>query len=245
MELKSTISLQLGDLEVHDCQLWGLELLEMQFSSNYTFICRVNRQLVPIYLYGSKPLTVYTNDDGTSDFFMKEVLRQNSIQGLLFHQHDKYLIFYYHQQQIECQPIDFEVLRLMMEERNEELKPNLRTNTFLFDKPVMLNIVATNLNPEPANTNNHNETQTINKLILSGLRLRGMSFKQKNISSNERLMIKEIYQMTQKSTQFALRKFNYSQNRPNDGIKLHDIQDIVEQLLSAFIDIKPGSNGLG
>lgn len=245
MELKSTISLQLGDLEVHDCQLWGLELLQVHFSRNYTFICKVNRRLVPICLYSSKPLTVYTNNDGTSDFFMKEVLRGDGSQGFLFHKHDKYLIFYYFQQQIECQPIDFEVLRLMMEEQNEGSKPNLRTNTFLFDKTVVLNIAVANLNPEPSNTTNHNETQTINKLILSGLRLRGMSFKQKNISSNEKLMIKEIYHMTQKSTHFALRKFNYSQNRPNDGIKLHDIQDIVEQLLDIFIDIKPGSNGMG
>lgn len=247
MELKTSVTLNLDGIEVSDCQLWGSGLLDIQFSGSYDAICKVNRRLVPIYLFSSKPLMVYTDNDATAGFFMKELVQGGHDIGYLFRLNDSYLVFYHNQQQIQCQPIDFEVLKMMEEESEEGKKPKLRTNSILFDRVVVLKAKVEELAPEPPKLNS-NETQTINKLILSGLRLRGMSFKQKNISNNERLMIKEIYQMTQKSTQFALRKYNYSQNQPNDGIRLHDIQDIVELLLDVFIDIKspgPPSHGMG
>lgn len=92
-------------------------------------------------------------------------------------------------------------------------------------------------------TNHDQITQAVNKLILSGLRIRGLSTKSNDISSNEKITIKEIYQMTRKSTLFALRKFNYTFNdqtnvEKNYSIKLNDIQNIVEQLLEVFIDME-------
>ncbi|KAK6465267.1 hypothetical protein DFJ63DRAFT_310366 [Scheffersomyces coipomensis] len=91
----------------------------------------------------------------------------------------------------------------------------------------------------------------INKLILSGLRIRGFSTNNLNHNINDKLNIKEIYQMTYKSTLFSLRKFNYSfindkliskkdlesSNLKQTPIKLIDLQDIIEKLLQLFIDV--------
>ena len=80
----------------------------------------------------------------------------------------------------------------------------------------------------------------VNKIIQSGLRIRGLSMNQTE-SINDKLKIKEIYQMTHKATMFSLRKFNYSFNKRTDSEKVqvswNDIQETVESLLHLFIDL--------
>ncbi|RLV90388.1 Mitochondrial morphogenesis protein SLD7 [Spathaspora sp. JA1] len=83
----------------------------------------------------------------------------------------------------------------------------------------------------------------INKIILSGLRIRGLSANMVD-SFNDKLTIKEIHQMTYKATLFALRKYNYTFNKINSGptkkspIRLNDLQAIVENLLELFVDLE-------
>ncbi|CAH2356060.1 hypothetical protein CLIB1423_46S00210 [[Candida] railenensis] len=96
-------------------------------------------------------------------------------------------------------------------------------------------------------TTNEQITQAISKLVLSGLRLRGLSGFISSTSqvSNEKLAVREIYQMTQQCAIFAVRKFNYGFNKQSHSqqlspvpVRLNDIQDIVENLLSVFIDME-------
>lgn len=77
--------------------------------------------------------------------------------------------------------------------------------------------------------------QTISKLILSGLRIRGLSINPSH-SVNDKLTIKEIYHTTFKSAVFALRKYNYSFNTAS-SVQLHQVQDIVEKLLQTYVDV--------
>lgn len=82
----------------------------------------------------------------------------------------------------------------------------------------------------------------INKLILSGLRIRGLSTNL-NHSINDKLTIKEIYNMTHKSALFSLRKFNYNFTGKGDNkgraIGFSDLQDTVEKLLDLYVDTEP------
>ncbi|KAK6458014.1 uncharacterized protein RJT20DRAFT_125911 [Scheffersomyces xylosifermentans] len=99
--------------------------------------------------------------------------------------------------------------------------------------------------------------QAINKIILSGLRIRGLSTNLSH-SINDKLTIKEIYQMTHKATLFSLRKYSYqfissSASSAMKGLKttskglsiknyihpvrLSDLQDTIEKLLELFVDV--------
>lgn len=87
-------------------------------------------------------------------------------------------------------------------------------------------------------TSNQQTVQTVNKIILSGLRLRGLiSANATNL--NEKYAVREIFQMTKQSALFALRKFSYDFNG-SQGQKptLEAMQDIVESLLQTFVDIE-------
>lgn len=95
-------------------------------------------------------------------------------------------------------------------------------------------------------TTNEQISQAVSKLVLSGLRLRGLSgfMNSSSQSSNEKLAVREIYQMTLQCAMFALRKFNYGFNKQLQThqvnpapVRLNDIQDIVENLLLVFIDM--------
>lgn len=80
----------------------------------------------------------------------------------------------------------------------------------------------------------------VNKIIQSGLRIRGLSVNQTE-SLNDKLKIKEIYQMTHKATMFSLRKYNYSFNKRAEPEKMQvswsNLQETVENLLHLFIDV--------
>lgn len=177
-----------------------------------------------------------------------------------------YLLIYYEvkQNQIKCMLMDFTITKKLS--RIIESNPSIEklntsaflditesaisknVNTLIFDK--VLSQKRQNSNPflphqKPSTTSlssatlstNEQISLSVNKMILSGLRIRGLSTNL-NHSVNDKLTIKEIYQMTYKSTMFSLRKFNYGfNNSKNYSIKLNDIQDIVEKLLQIFIDM--------
>ncbi|GEQ72371.1 hypothetical protein JCM33374_g6058 [Metschnikowia sp. JCM 33374] len=94
----------------------------------------------------------------------------------------------------------------------------------------------------------HQISQAVNRVVLSGLRLRGLSTNASS-SANDKIAIREIYQMTKKAALFALRKYGYDFNRgisngdkeASQGVSLDDIQSIVESLLSTFVDVESSS----
>lgn len=76
-------------------------------------------------------------------------------------------------------------------------------------------------------------SHAVTKLVLSGLRLRGLST---TAASPDKVAVREIYRMTHKCAMFAVRKRNYTFNQPLTPLTLNEVQDIVERLLLVFID---------
>lgn len=118
----------------------------------------------------------------------------------------------------------------------------LKSNQFIMPNVANPKHVSTQLSSLVLNTQEQ-ITQAVNKVILSGLRIRGLNLNNSSQNTNEKIAIKEIYQMTFKSTMFSLRKFNYGFNQEHTksekkgNVKLNDIQDLVEKLLQVFVDI--------
>lgn len=82
--------------------------------------------------------------------------------------------------------------------------------------------------------------QAVNRMTLSGLRLRGLNPSSGLTLSKDRVVIKELYHMTRKLALFALRKFNYGFNgATGQEVRLSDVQDVVERLLQAYADVEP------
>lgn len=80
-------------------------------------------------------------------------------------------------------------------------------------------------------------SQAVSKVTLSGLRLRGLNPSDAGNSKN-RTIVRELYHQTRKLALFALRKYNYTFNGSHDKlIRLQDVQDVVERLLQAYVDI--------
>ncbi|CUM62696.1 uncharacterized protein PRCAT00000252001 [Priceomyces carsonii] len=127
----------------------------------------------------------------------------------------------------------------------------MNDNTSIFDKVLSRKKIKPNPflvnNSKPSSslsasvlTTKDQIAHTINKMISSGLRLRGLS---NNVtqSANEKLTIKEVHQITYKSALFAIRKFNFdgsTKQKQSVKVKVNDIQEIVEKLLQVFIDIE-------
>lgn len=119
----------------------------------------------------------------------------------------------------------------------------LKSNLFIMPGTSMSKRPATQLSSSALTTNDQ-IIQAVSKVILSGLRIRGLNLNSNSLSTNEKIAIKEVYKMTYKSTMFSLRKFNYGFNQEllksskNGPVELNDIQDIVEKLLQVFVDIE-------
>lgn len=203
------------------------------------FLSHVHYQKIPLFmLHGS--FLVYSEDPHTERFFAQLVGHQ---VGCLFRAGDAHVLMYYsgkvvgHHVRVPALP--------PAQDKNTfvELElPKLDTST-VFDKVLEQRLQRPTPKESPPSPPKNPSmttdqvTQAVNKLVLSGLRLRGLSTKNPSLPSNERITIKEIYQMTRNATLFSLRKYNYSFNGLSGAsITLDLIRDTVEKLLDVFVD---------
>lgn len=248
----TTVVLGAPDEEIQDVQLWSKGPAPKDLR-DVSWISYVNYQMVPVYLIGSENMMVYSNDDKTNGFFGKLFGYSNDV-GMLFKSRDEeYLVFYpdARMMKIRCFIINFNQLYSILDDKQDE-DTSISNNDEIFDKILLdkqkklqsksQGSTPPIIHPDISGfTNNDQILQAINKVILSGLRLRGLSTKSSTISKTERINIKEIIKMTQDSTLFALRKYKYSFHEKDllhHPIKLNDIQLIVENLLQVYIDIE-------
>ena len=125
-----------------------------------------------------------------------------------------------------------------------EKRQKVGSNRFVF-KPASNKLSETQLSSQSL-TSTEQINQAINRVILSGLRIRGLNADGSSTQLNLRANIKEIRQMTYKAAIFSLRKYKYSFNQqrnishPGSGkkIMLNDVQEIVEKLLQVFLDVE-------
>lgn len=193
-------------------------------ASNYNRIPQsLDPRQIPLYLLQAPPLPVYTELSDTETYFRTNLNYDSSI---LFAHDDKLLLFYY-DSAVRALIIDFTAISALVtcalaaqETFNAfvSVPAKLASNVSVFDK-----VLSDKRRPRaaaPTRANAPDGGQVLGKLIMSGLRLRGMSM--------DRVETREVYHMTYKSAQFAIRKF-----RGRGG----DIQEVVEKLLQVYVDV--------
>lgn len=256
-----TVSIILSDnQDIGDIQLWYKHQLPVTSRSRFVKVHYIDYSKTPVYLLQSGLIDIYTDLETTEQYF-KDTLVRHSLEkiqsnksqgrntlGMLCKSSDNdsiYLIMLLQDMKVKGLVLDFTVVNKLNalspvgDLQNNciiDFKTRL-TDVQVFDKVLekkknRLKSSTTSQQTSSLATDNADHTNSmISRVILSGLRLRGLSTTQAN-SSNEKVKIKEIYQMTFKSTCFALRKFG---NRP---VELNVIQDMVEQLLQIFVDVE-------
>lgn len=259
---------------LNDVQLWSdEETLKLPNVTSCFSLSWIRYTALPLHVITSLPITIYSNDSATSDYFKKNLLEvplsnnKNEFGILCKADTDTYFVFYYDKDAVKMITIsfsDFNKLLPYFNTRSQSAintlvdlsKPiRARTSTVLIDKiiekkkqrlnPFIANpLILANNPPKVDNslilTSQEQINNAINRIILSGLRMRGLS---QNLvtTHNDKIAVKEIHQMTFKATQFALRKQNYSFNKKSEvkkPLRLNDLQDIVESLLQLFVDVE-------
>lgn len=255
----STVSLTVGDTTYPQLQIWG----DVHKIPNVQFVTYVYHRRIPLFLVARGPYEVYSDLPDTEQYFAHNLMARGTEIGILarFSQSaassNEYAVFYADNGAVKCFAIDFGTLKLA-----QTLADEAGTDTHIYfgDRPRTITVKSdttvfdrvlegklTKRAPVARNTpqavpllvlsTSAQISQAVNKTILSGLRLRGLS--RSAPSSKERVATGEIYNMTKKAAHFALRKYNYDFN-PNTSteIKASDVQDIVERLLEIFVDVE-------
>lgn len=218
----------------------------------------VNSEKIPWFLVSLGPYPVYSTNDETAAYFKNLAL--DSIErpyiGLLSKSADGvYVVFFIHENSVRCFCIDFSALdRLALAARAFEASSEddifylalpTRSDTTIFDRVLENKSSKRNQYVAPRNPSatplsvaplsGDQISAAVNKITLSGLRLRGLN----PLGSKDRIAVRELYQMTRKLALFALRKYNYGFNGAvNQEVRLSDVQDIVERLLQAYADVE-------
>lgn len=258
-------------------QIWSdVEITQPLTESRLSVVCAVNHQKIPVFLVSCGPFDVYTENHDSESYFYNHLVCENRGIGLLTKAGDEnsemYVVFYIdglELPRVRCYYLDFSVVQQGDEFRevsgNEDVffasrsRGNAwKSDTSVFDRVLELKTQrkTPNISTIPpilavslGLTTSHQISQAINRVVLSGLRLRGLSTNSA-VSGNDKAAIREIYQMTKKAATFALRKYSYEFNGKSTegraktdgrGVSLDEIQDIVESLLQTFVDVETTS----
>ncbi|WPK25264.1 hypothetical protein PUMCH_002574 [Australozyma saopauloensis] len=233
--------------------------------AHLVFVALVNYKLIPLYLVSNGPYPVYSDDNDTEAFFIRSLVCQNMNVGLLAKcpelDGDLFVVFYVDELSsgIKCFCLDFSIIAQALEFREMTQDSentyyvsrtkwgSLRSDTSVFDRVLENKSSRKSFTQSPSEATTHTSlllttpaqiSLAINKIILLGLRLRGLTASGLS-SAKDKIAIREIHQMTRKATLFAVRKFKYDFNagETHHELLLSVLQDIVESLLQAFVDI--------
>lgn len=247
---------------VSDILIWRDDIQAK--ASMLLFVSTVCYPKIPAYLVSDGPFDVYTNSLQTELFFFERVVQQHDSTGLLAllkpGDSECYVVFFADaSSRIKCFFLDFAIIsraaELLRAAANDHplqavfytnVAIPLKSDTSVFDRVLEHKTArksasfAGPLPPVPPPSlllTGSQIASAINRCILSGLRLRGLSSTHK-----EKVVIQEIYQMTKKAATFAIRKYNYNlggELKRERVVTLDEIQNIVESLLQAFVDVEP------
>lgn len=250
-------SLTTADLTYKDIQIWtDTSYPGLERSPSLSYVSHVNRHRIPVFLVSLGSFRVYSAESSTESFFAKSLLQYKEETGLLAKAEgpDMFAVFYGDADlAVWCFLVDFaqwdEIKRWSPSDKSVSVYFDRTTqsaknsNITIFDrvlenkgakKPVIKPQLS--LLSNLVLSTNQQISQAVSKVVLSGLRLRGLSI---NENSSQKVAVREIYHMTRKAAMFSLRKFNYSFNGSSgESVRLEHIQDIVERLLEVFIDIE-------
>ncbi|CAI5756505.1 unnamed protein product [Candida verbasci] len=260
IDIYSTID----DRVIQDVQLWldNTEISIPKFKNCKICSC-INHAKIPIYLIQCNSINVYTNEITTKDYFERNISKDIGV--LCKVSEEVFIVFHYQNSLIKAMILNFNMLnkinKINLDSYPDDvlinMKPPKRTTITSRDLAIDQVLEKSKLKNNPFLTNSSppstsqvsnsvlsNQDQVnaaINKIISSGLRIRGLSSSLMN-SLNDKLTIKEIHQMTFKSAIFTLRKhhynFNNNRSRPAKQVTLNELQEIVENLLHLYVDVE-------
>lgn len=176
----------------------------------------INHHRIPLSVVCHTNVAVYSTDSPTEAWFRQHVVVP-TIKGtsvLVGFVHDSQVYVFYYRDGIKMMVLDWGNLNPQQDSVTKDTKvfdrviDGRRRKTKAADKVVE----AKPLLMEPL----------ISKLVLSGLRIRGI-----NGGSD---LAREVYQMTVKAAMLSVRKFNRK-------VLVPEMQEIVEKLLEIFIDV--------
>lgn len=250
MVLKTSLST--ANSSYNDIEIWteteGLPRL-------LQYVTHINHQKVPIFLVSHGPFRVYSQNSMTEQYFGQNIACYQNYTGILAKStnEDVYAVFFGDQNlEIWSYFVDFSIVDLFQLLAEKDVNcyytgvPTVmsRSNTAIFDR-VLENKVGNTKKPTAPRqmpplmlSTTHQISQAVNKMVLSALRLRGLTT---SGNSNEMVAVREIYHMTRKAAMFSLRKYHYNFNgskREDANIQMEDIQDVVERLLEVFLDVE-------
>lgn len=257
--MPSCVSLSTPDATYHDIQIWNDASAPPLSLPTLQYVCLVNHRKIPLYLVSSGAYNVYSTAPATEAYFLESAITHSETVAVLAKHtdapSDAYVVFFadHSSLSVKCFCIDFSVLErvarlsgdtdrgseVSIYYSNTERAPGAKSDIAVFDR-VLESKSSRKSAPQPPRAPpptllaGPHLTQAINKVILSGLRLRGLS-----ISARDKIAVREIYQMTRKAALFALRKYTYDFNSalPPD-LTLDVVQDVVESLLRVFVDVE-------
>lgn len=260
-----------------DVQLWCSQTrpLKLKLSSSWRIQSYVQYSVLPLYLYQCSPLSVFSKNASTVAYFAENVASLDHGFGLLVTDDKLYMVFYYDRDlkcvralciafDSICAALVHFALSTVAVDTPELVsymvgEPKRRENTAVFDRvlksklQIPVKFIASDQPPSTTNTARHlmvppdQINRILGRLVLAGLRVRGISTNLSHLL-NDRLSIKELYQMTLRSATFALRKYANPLNgrvagsaqgkrrAVNDPLPLDTLQGIVERLLEVFVD---------
>lgn len=253
-----TTSLATPASHYEDIQIWTeTDSLPRLFH----YITHINHRKIPVFLVSHGPFRVYTHNASTELYFGDNVACYHDDTGIIAKSDndDVYAVFFSDKNlAVWSYFVDFSLLHLLHNLSGKEanwyysgVPQNVsKTDTTIFDR-VLENKVGNNKKsvaprqmPPLMLSTSHQISQAVNKMVLSGLRLRGLTARE---NSNELVAVREIYHMTRKAAMFSLRKYHYEFNgsKKEGNIQMEDIQDVVERLLEVFLDVDSTKSALG
>lgn len=253
------VSLTLDDKVYSDIHISTESHTQLLEQKELSVVSHVNVHKIPLVLVTAGPYNVHSNSVETEHYFRQLLAESHPDAGIMAKAGEaNYVVFYVHARElgVKCFCLDFGVVaQAEATESDEHAQAGLsgRTasgrpeNTAVFDrvlskkasKSVIPRAVSRKDDAMPlALVTKDQISSAVNKVLQSGLRLRGLT----SVShTNDKLAIKEIFQMTRTAALFALRKYNYdfnaSSGEPKHVVTLGDVQAVVEQLLLAFVDV--------
>ncbi|OBA24340.1 hypothetical protein METBIDRAFT_228880, partial [Metschnikowia bicuspidata var. bicuspidata NRRL YB-4993] len=238
----TSFSLQTDRGLLADIQIWSDAATEQpNVDPHLDFVCVAYHERIPLFLVSNGPFDVYSEHVETENYFYESLVCLSEAVGILakslLEGTDTYFVFYLDQKalpRVRCYYIDFSVRQQVAEFREKASKIGDqdvffisktlgsagRSDTSVFDR--VLGTKASKIPgpvsaPQPpvagtlALTTSQQISQAVSRVVLSGLRLRGLSTNPQS-SANDKLAIREIYHMTNKAANFALRKYSYEFN---------------------------------
>lgn len=222
----TTVSLSVRGRVYSDVQVWHAAPLPANAPSVWAVCAQIDHTRVPPALACLGPHAVYTASASTERYFAREVAGRRPETGLLAAAGDYHLVFF-HKDGIRCVVLDLGVLHTAKGARP-------KADTAIFDRVLLRKRQLVPLPAPNTGLTADQIAQIISRTTLSGLRLRNLPLGPDALA-NERLAIREVYNMTKQAAAFAVRKYNYDFNKGT--LTAAGVQDIVEKLLQALVDV--------